>query len=105
MHPSPTTLSCPICEYAIIRQRLPTFVVPPPPTVPREIVTHSRITLSSPSTALVGSPLYLRSCGATPTHAKEKNRFRAPTVRCPSRTTCDTNSHPSPSTTSGPIVE
>src|SRR6185503_1162085 len=83
MHPSPTTESCPMCEYAIIRQPLPTLVVPPPPTVPREIVTHSRITLSSPSAAPVGSPLYLRSCGATPTHANGKNRFRAPTFKCP----------------------
>src|SRR5277367_3746002 len=105
MQPSPTTLSCPICVYAIMRQLLPTRVVPPPPDVPREIVTHSRMTLSSPSTAPVGSPLYFRSCGATPTQVKEKNLFRAPTFNFPSSTTCETSSQFSPSSTSGPTVQ
>ena len=61
--------------------------------------------LSSPSVTPVGSPLYFRSCGATPTQAKEKNRLRAPAVRWPSRTTCETSSQSSPSATFGPIVE
>src|SRR5271167_2968893 len=89
----------------MMRQWLPTRVTPPPPTVPREMVTHSRITVSSPISARVGSFLYLRSCGATPTLAKGNILPRAPTVRCPSRMTCETSSQSSPSTTLGPIVE
>src|ERR1700739_4429744 len=88
-----------------MRQLLPTRVLPPPPAVPREMVTDSRMVLSSPRVAPVGSPLYLRSWGATPTQAKEKKRLRAPTVRCPSRTTCETSSQSSPRTTLEPMVE
>src|SRR5579863_680802 len=101
---SPTTLSCPTCTYAISRQPLPIRVIPPPPTVPREIVTHSRNVLSSPSVTPVASPLYLRSCGPTPTQANGEKRFLAPTAKCPSRTTCEISSHSSPSTTCSPTV-
>ena len=37
------------------------------PTVPRLMVTLSRMVLSSPISVSVGSPPYFRSCGATPT--------------------------------------
>ena len=40
--------------------------MPPPLTVPRLMVTLSRIVLSSPSSYSVGSPLYFKSCGAMP---------------------------------------
>ena len=62
----PTWLSWPICTQVISRQFEPSRVTPPPPTVPRLMVTLSRIVLSSPIIVSVGSPPYFKSCGATP---------------------------------------
>src|SRR5215469_5271648 len=89
----------------MMRQLVPTLVIPPPPSVPREMVTDSRITVSSPMTQAVGSPLYLRSCGAMPTEAKGKMRTRSPILVWPSRTTCEMSSQFSPSVTLGPMVQ
>ena len=44
--------------------------MPPPFTVPRLMVTHSRMVLSSPICVSVGSPVYFKSCGATPIGAE-----------------------------------
>ena len=44
--------------------------MPPPPSVPRLMVTLSRMVLLSPISVSVGSPPYFRSCGATPTAQK-----------------------------------
>ena len=46
-----------------MRQSSPTVVRPPPPAVPREMVTYSRMVVLSPMVQRVGSPAYLRSCG------------------------------------------
>src|SRR5882757_1339874 len=102
---SPIVESWPMCAYAMMRQFRPTRVVPPPPAVPREIVTHSRITVSVPISTLVGSPAYFRSCGATPTAAKLYTRHPSPSLVWPSITTCDTSSQCSPSTTLAPTVQ
>ena len=75
------------------------------PLVPREMVTHSRMVLSSPISRLVASPWYLRSWGATPRQAKEYTRFLAPRRVLPSSTTWETSSQSSPSSTSGPMVQ
>ena len=45
------------------------LVTPPPPRVPRWIVTNSRNMLCLPITSRVGSPLNFRSCGASPIDA------------------------------------
>src|SRR5580658_2485649 len=89
----------------MMRQLVPTLVMPPPPSVPREMVTDSRMTVSSPMTQAVGSPLYLRSCGAMPTEAKGKMRTRSPILVWPSRTTCEMSSQLSPRMTLGPMVQ
>ena len=94
-----------MCTYAMMRQPEPTRVVPPPPAVPREMVTYSRIWLSSPSVRPVGSPAYFRSCGGTPSAQNGANRLPLPARKRPSSTTCDTSSQPSPSSTSGPTVQ
>ena len=47
-------------------------VTPPPWAVPRFMVVNSRNTLRSPISSRVGSPLYLRSCGASPIEANWK---------------------------------
>ena len=78
---------------------------PPPPVVPREMVTYSRMVLLSPISTLVGSPAYLRSCGAMPMQVKEKMRLLRPMVRWPSRTTWEMSSQSSPRTTLGPMVQ
>src|SRR5487761_2234151 len=82
----PTWLSCPMCTYAISRHPDPTRVMPPPFSVPRLIVTHSRIVFSSPISVSVGSPLYFKSCGATPIDVNGCTRFRAPIRVRPSTT-------------------
>src|SRR5665213_3400319 len=105
MQPLPTNESWPICTYAMIRQSEPIFVTPPPPAVPREIVTNSRIELPSPIATPVASPAYFKSCGAIPTQANEKIRLPLPIVVWPSRTTCETSSQFSPKTTCAPIVQ
>ncbi len=83
-------------------------VMPPPPAVPREMVTYSRMVLLSPMVTRVGSPAYLRSWGAMPMQAKEKMRLLRPMVRWPSspppRTTWETSSQFSPRMTLGPMV-
>ena len=53
----------------------------------------------------VGSPAYLRSCGAMPTQAKGKMRLLAPMVEWPSRTTWEMSSQFSPRMTLGPMVQ
>ncbi len=80
----------------------PTRVRPRPVTVPRWIVTCSRICVRAPTSQRVGSPRYFRSCGSSPT-VQNGNRIAAsPILVCPSTTTCDTSRTPSSSTTSGP---
>jgi hypothetical protein len=55
-----------MCAQVISRQPEPSVVSPPPPTVPRLMVTDSRMVFSSPISTRVGSPLYFRSCGGMP---------------------------------------
>src|SRR5438105_11490891 len=88
----------------MIRQPSPTVVSPPPPAVPREMVTYSRMLLLAPMVQRVGSPAYFRSCGATPRQANGYTVVPRPIVRYPSRTTCEIRRQSSPRTTFGPIV-
>src|ERR1035441_6677216 len=93
----------------MMRQPSPRVVSPPPPAVPREMVTYSRMVLLAPRMQRVGSPAYLRSCVATPTQAKGQIVVPAPTVRwpasSPTRTTWEMRRQFSPRTTLGPMVE
>src|SRR5271169_368260 len=84
---------------------LPTRVRPPPPGVPRLMVTYSRITLWSPISSRVGSPLYFRSCGSIPIAAKGKIRLWSPMRVGPPITTCETSSQSSPISTPAPTVQ
>src|SRR5512139_1455723 len=86
------------------RQPLPMTVSPPPCTVPRLIVTHSRKVLRSPTTRRVGSPRYFRSCGISPMTAWEKTRFPSPSVVWPFTTACAASVVRGPSTTFGPTT-
>ena len=104
MAPSPTRQSWPTWLYAMKRQPLPMTVSPPPCTVPRLMVTHSRKVLRSPITRRVGSPRYLRSCGISPITAWEKTRFPAPSVVCPFTMAWAATEVPGPSTTSDPTT-
>ena len=65
--PSPNMQSCATWTTAISRQSAPTRVTPEPVTVPRWMVQCSRIWVRGPISQRVGSPLYFRSCGASPT--------------------------------------
>src|ERR1700728_472913 len=105
MHPLPIVESCPMCVYAMIRQPDPTRVTPPPFTVPREMVTYSRMELLSPTSIPVGSPAYFKSCGGIPRHANESILLPHPNLLWPSSTTWLTSSQSSPSATFGPIVQ
>src|SRR6187402_274260 len=70
------------------RLSLPIVVTPPPFTVPRFIVVNSRNTFRSPISSRVGSPLYLRSCGASPMDANWKILLSSPMVVGPLMTAC-----------------
>src|ERR1700745_1272900 len=64
---SATWQSCPTCADDRNRFSLPTVVFPPPPEVPRLIVTYSRKVFPSPTHSSVFSPRYRKSCGSPPT--------------------------------------
>ncbi len=53
---SPTRQSCATCTYAMNTLRSPIAVTPPPPRVPRLMVTNSRKMLRRPIVSRVGSP-------------------------------------------------
>src|SRR6188768_2394684 len=71
------------------RLSLPMTVTPPPVTVPRFIVVNSRNTLRSPISRRVGSPLYLRSCGASPIEANWKILLPEPRARADTHAIAD----------------
>ena len=62
------------------RLRSPIVVCPPPPAVPRWMVTNSRKTLRWPMTSRVCSPRYFRSCGGRPIEANGKISVPSPIV-------------------------
>src|SRR5207244_4080216 len=53
---------------------LPVRVAMPPAAVPGLIETNSRTMFASPSSRVLASPAYLRSCGIDPTLATDKMR-------------------------------
>ena len=61
----PTTQSCAMCTYVMIKQRSP-IVVLPVAVLPRLIVQYSRMIVPVPISTHVSSPLYFRSCGSLP---------------------------------------
>ncbi len=73
-------------------------VVPWPVTVPRWTVQNSRNMFRFPTTSVVGSPLYLRSCGGPPSAASGQIRLSSPNVAGPSSTAC------APTVVRAPIV-
>ena len=79
-------------------------VCPPPPLVPRLMVTNSRKVLRAPMVRRVRSPWYFRSCGARPIEPIGKKRVSSPTDVHPSMTTPAPMSQRSPMITSGPIT-
>src|SRR5512138_822865 len=86
------------------RQPLPMTVTPPPPSVPRLIVTHSRKVFRSPISRRVGSPRYLRSCGISPRTAWGNTRFAAPRVVRPVTMAWAARTFFGPSLTCGPTT-
>ena len=101
---SPTMQSCATWQYAMIRHFDPTRVSPPS-KVAQFSVTHSRITVCSPTTRRGAPPLYFKSCVLPPTLAKGQTSQPAPSVACPSTLTCERSTTPSPSRTFGPTVQ
>src|SRR5579862_5684620 len=89
----------------MISRWLPTRVRLPPLTVPRLMVTYSRISLWSPISSRVGSPWYVTSCGAMPIAQKGKNELSDPILVGPSIATCDNRRQFSPNSTSAPITQ
>src|SRR5438874_8919550 len=83
---------------------LPVRVAMPPAAVPGLIETNSRTMFASPSSRVLASPAYLRSCGIDPTLAKEKMRVASPSVVCPSTTAWAPMRQPAPTRTWGPIT-
>src|SRR5690242_8850059 len=86
------------------RQLDPMRVTPPPPTVPRLMVTYSRNVFLSPISRVVGSPRYLRSCGTPPMDENGKKRLPLPIVVCPEITACEWTWLPGPIRTCAPIT-
>ena len=74
------------------------LVSPPPPAVPRWMVTNSRITFRSPIVTRVGSPPNFRSCGTSPIEVIGKIWLPSPISVTPSIT------HDAPIRQSRPIV-
>src|SRR5262245_53701120 len=101
---SPTRQSCATCDDTMKRQRLPMRVVIPPASVPGLIDANSRTTLPSPISRVLGSPRYLRSCGAAPTLANWKMRLPAPIRVRPLITACGPTQESGPSRTCGPTT-
>src|SRR5688572_13991675 len=103
MTPSPTWQSCARCTYDMMKQFRP-MVVFIDSDVPRLIVEYSRITLPSPTSTVVSSPLNLRSCGSPPSTEPTPTRtFRARrTLR--SSTACGAIVQPSPTTQPSPTI-
>src|SRR5262245_26499399 len=101
---SPTRQSCATCDDTMKRQRLPMRVVIPPASVPGLIDANSRTTLPSPISRVLGSPRYLRSCGAAPTLANWKMRLPAPIRVRPLITACGPTQESGPSRTCGPTM-
>ena len=101
---SPIAQSCATCAYAMKTLSSPIRVRPPPPCVPRWIVTNSRKTLRWPITRRVSSPLNFRSCGINPIDAKGKTRHPSPSSVVPSITAAAPMSHRAPIRTSAPIT-
>src|SRR5258708_23884284 len=87
------------------RPLLPTCVSEPPPAVPGFIVTCSRITLLDPIISLVGSPLYFKSCGGSPTQDHVSTLTLSPTVVWSATTTRRTTSTTCPSATAAPPTQ
>ena len=75
------------------------------PAVPRWMVTNSRILLRLPIRVSEGSPLYFRSCDASPIDTNGKTWVPSPIQVRPSITQCDSRRTPSPSSTSLPMIE
>ena len=100
----PTRQSCATCEYAMNRLSSPMRVTPSSLVVPRFRVTNSRITLRSPISRRVGSPLYFLSCGAEPTEANWKIWLSAPSRVGPWTTACGPMRVFAPISTPGPIT-
>src|SRR5690606_16613456 len=73
-------------------------------TVPRLIVTNSRIVLPSPISSLVASPPYFLSCGSAPIDANWKIRLPRPIVVPPSITTCGPTRVSAPIRTPAPMT-
>ena len=88
----------------MIQLSSPTRVVPPSCTVPRLMVTHSRMVLPLPIWSAVSSPAYFLSCGAAPTEQKGYRRLFSPSVVGPSSTTCAPTLQPAPMRTRGPMT-
>ena len=56
-------------------------------------------------TVRVTPPFHFKSCVLRPIAAKGKNSLPAPTVVCPSMTTCECNLHSGPSVTCSPMTQ
>src|SRR5580693_10328049 len=82
----------------------PISVTSPPPCVPRWIVTNSRILFRLPIRVDARSPLYFRSCDATPTVEYGKKTLSSPICVMPSTYTCAINWVRAPIWTSAPIM-
>ena len=80
------------------------LVSPPPPCVPRWIVTNSRKMFFLPMTTRVFSPRYLRSCGIRPIEANGKICVSSPISVQPSMSAEAPIRQCLPMRTCGPIV-
>src|SRR6478609_9371848 len=69
------------------------------------MVTCSRMTVFAPMVSVLGSSLYLTSCGAVPRQANGNTLQPAPNCVRPVMTTCECTTTLSPSSTSGPITQ
>ena len=72
--------------------------------MPRLIEQNSRNTLRSPTMSWVGSPAYLRSCGASPIDANWNTLLSRPSVVGPLTTACGPIQVPAPIRTPGPMT-
>ena len=75
-----------------MRQPEPTVVMPPPPTVPREMVTYSRMVLSAPMVAAGGFAGVLQVLRRDAEAGEGMSGLPGPSVRWPSRTTWEIRS-------------
>ncbi len=102
--PLPITQSWATCEYASSQLPSPIVVTPLSCVVPAWIVTNSRMTLPSPITVRVGSPVYFLSCGISPTDANWNIRLLRPMLVRSAMTTCAPMLVPAPIVVSPPTT-